>query len=371
MKRAVLFSFLLSSMLALVPARAQTAFEVVPFSSDRWKVEGEYKLEDYRNAQSLYLPQGGKALLPDAQFLNGIIEFDIAFSQERGFKGLRFRAQDDTNYEEFYFRSHQSGNPDAMQYTPVFNGVAAWQLYYGENHSTAYSYKDNEWMHIKLAVQGQQMEVFIDNMEVPVLYVYDLKMKAESGHLGLYSMGGVRFANFKYQPTDSYTFISKARGFPRLAAGTISNWEVSNAFAEEAIAQQPQLKQDFIDQLKWQKLESEFTGVTNLARVAQLAEGKNTVIAKVKITSDKKQLKKLEFGYSDVARVYCNHTILYEGQRVFRSRDYRYLGTIGYFDSIYLPLEKGENEIYMIVTENFGGWGIMARMEDSEGVALK
>ena len=29
-------------------------------------------------------------------------------------------------------RPHQVGNPDAIQYTPVFNGLSAWQLYHGD-----------------------------------------------------------------------------------------------------------------------------------------------------------------------------------------------------------------------------------------------
>jgi len=37
----------------------------------------------------------------------------------------------DAWFEHFYIRPHQSGNPDANQYTPVFNGVSAWQLYHG------------------------------------------------------------------------------------------------------------------------------------------------------------------------------------------------------------------------------------------------
>jgi hypothetical protein len=44
------------------------------------------------------------------------------------------------------------------------------------------------------------------------------------------------------------------------------------------------------------------------------------------------------------------------------SRDYRYLGTIGYFDNVTLPLEAGKNEICIAVSEAFGGWGIMGRV---------
>ena len=45
------------------------------------------------------------------------------------------------------------------------------------------------------------------------------------------------------------------------------------------------------------------------------------------------------------------------------SRDYRFLGTIGYFDAVYLQLKKGRNDLWIAVSENFGGWGIKAKLE--------
>ena len=59
-----------------------------------------------------------------------------------------------------------------------------------------------------------------------------------------------------------------------------------------------------------------------------------------------------------------------EAGNYYTSRDYRYLGTIGLFDEIYLDLHKGDNSILFAVTENFGGWGIIASMEDWQGLKL-
>jgi hypothetical protein len=36
-----------------------------------------------------------------------------------------------------------------------------------------------------------------------------------------------------------------------------------------------------------------------------------------------------------------------------------------------LPLKKGENELWLAVTENFGGWGIRARLENTEGIKFR
>ena len=92
---------------------------------------------------------------------------------------------------------------------------------------------------------------------------------------------------------------------------------------------------------------------------------------KITISSDTDQIKRLDFGFSDKAQAYVNGKLIYAGNNVFRSRDYRYLGTIGYFDSIYLDLKKGDNEIVFAVTEGFGGWGIKNKVENLDGITIK
>ena len=63
--------------------------------------------------------------------------------------------------------------------------------------------------------------------------------------------------------------------------------------------------------------------------------------------------------------VFVNGRRVYSGDNTYMSRDYRYLGTIGLFDSVVLPLQPGKNEICVAVTEAFGGWGIMGRIDDN------
>jgi hypothetical protein len=63
--------------------------------------------------------------------------------------------------------------------------------------------------------------------------------------------------------------------------------------------------------------------------------------------------------------------LIYGGSDVYTSRDYRFLGTIGLFDELYLPLKKGDNELWFAVTENFGGWGVKAMFDDLSGIRIK
>ncbi|HYG79310.1 MAG TPA: hypothetical protein VD861_02925, partial [Pyrinomonadaceae bacterium] len=114
----------------------------------------------------------------------------------------------------------------------------------------------------------------------------------------------------------------------------------------------------------------EENGAANLARLQGAAEGRDTVFARLVIQSDREQVKKIRFGFSDEVKVYFNDRLLYGGSDIYQSRDYRFLGTIGLYDELYLPLGRGENELWLAVTENFGGWGVTAQFEDMEGIKV-
>ena len=131
MKKLFLYSTL---ALCLLTCSTESYSQTIPFDSNRWEIIAkEGKVIDYLGRKSLVL-QSGYAIVKDSQFTDGVIEFDIALTGELGFMGAIWRVQDAGNFEEFYLRPHHSGNPDANQYQPVFNGLAAWQLYYGEGY---------------------------------------------------------------------------------------------------------------------------------------------------------------------------------------------------------------------------------------------
>ena len=97
----------------------------------------------------------------------------------------------------------------------------------------------------------------------------------------------------------------------------------------------------------------------------------NTIVTRLVIESDKEQVKTLDFGFSDFVLVFCNDKAVYMGKDPFMARDYRFLGTIGYYDRLFLPLKKGTNEVWFAVSENFGGWAIQAKFSDMQGITLK
>ncbi len=367
------------------------AQQPVPFSDKRWVIQAQGQLQEaYKGYNSLYL-QNGIAYLKDEKFLNGIIEFDVYQSLRASFPGLIFRVINPTNFEELYLRSHQSGNPDAYQYTPVFNNNSAWQLYHDPHdavndgflhwkqrgkimgYNTVVDYPFDRWLHVKLLVKGTQAELYVDNDPNPVAFIRELGMGENSGSLGVRSnVGAVWFANFSFQATDNVVFKTKDDNY-RITTppGTVSKWEISNSFREDRVKSMHQLDLKWLDQLKWKVTATEPTGLVNLSRFSAVSDSTNSMLVKLVVISDKDQIKKLDIGYSDRAKVYCNGNALYSGDASFRTRDYRYLGTIGYFDAVYLPLKKGENVLVVAVSETFGGWGLMAKWENIDGIRIK
>jgi hypothetical protein len=145
---------------------------------------------------------------------------------------------------------------------------------------------------------------------------------------------------------------------------------VSDVFKEEMITDMDEIPDSWLRQRKWTPLKAEPTGLINISRLHPVNDSVNTVLTRITINSDRDQVKKLDIGYSERLKLYCNGKALYSGNTGFRTRDYRYLGTIGYFDAVYLPLRKGENVIVVSLTETFGGWGIMGKIENRSGISI-
>ncbi len=86
-------------------------------------------------------------------------------------------------------------------------------------------------------------------------------------------------------------------------------------------------------------------------------------MARTIVQCDEPQRVQLAFGYSDIATIFLNGQPVFTGVSSYRSRDPSFLGMVGLHDMVYLPLEKGRNEICLMSAETFGGWGFMCRAD--------
>lgn len=366
MRIALLLSFCFCCFHAL---EAQTVY---PMDTAHWNITARgHILERYEGKDALYL-QGGMATLKNTQFLNGTIEFDLYLTERQSYPGVQFRAFDDRNAETFFVRPHLSGKEDANQAAPVINDIVAFQLYFGPSYSFSYSYSFDDWTHVKLVIHEDKAQVFLDYSETPHLCWY-LQHPPQAGEVSIgHGFAAQHYANFTIDPS-AHTLVDFKVTPPRKIPNLIPEWQLSDMFAENLLDDPAQLDQ-LIKDRKWGKSIQVEEGVAaNIAREIVLYDGSpgNTVFAKVNVHSDKAQLKHFEFGYSDRVVVILNGKPLYRGNNRWRSRDYRYLGTIGLFDGVYLDLKKGNNTLLLAVSEDFGGWLVTGKFPDGSGLTIK
>jgi hypothetical protein len=325
----------------------------VPFESDRWSVDGSLEPTEHLGRGCVRLD--GTATL-DVDLVDGTIEVDLAVGAERAFPGVFWRGRDAGNFESFFVRPHQVGNDDAVQYTPVSNGISSWQLYHGPGFWAPVAFPVGAWFRIRVAFAAMRAEVHVDGE--PSL-VAPLKRPVESGRVGVF--GGsppVHVAAFAY--SDDPGVVRESQPAPALD-GAIAAWEVSDPFPEG---------EHELSSRTWTRLDAEPGGLVDLSRVHGIRGARNTVFARATIRSDGPRTVPLELGFSDRVVVHVNGRPLYRGDDTYRSRDYRFLGSIGWYDTVYLPLDAGDSELVVAVSEDFGGWGVQARLPARDGLAL-
>jgi len=354
---------------ALVPlALAATARAQQPVDTSVWNISAaESRVEPYRGRSALLL-RDGAAWLRGSHFQNGTIEFDIAFSEVLGFPGIAFRAATHDNYELFYLRENLSGQPHATQYTPVLHGLYAWQIYAGPAWEATARWTFDRWMHVKLVVSGARAELYVDGDRVQV--IPRLRGPESAGEVGVVvTPGAARFANLVVRPEQAPGGGAPPAVQDSTPANIVRTWRVSTPFAESLVTRVADLAA-VPGPATWDTLEVEERGIANLARLAGNGSGRNTVVAAVTITSDRARTVPVRFGFSDRVRVYLNGRMLYAGNDGFGTHDPDFLGIVGLFDELALPLKRGPNELWFAVSETFGGWAITADLPDRHGIAV-
>jgi len=328
------------------------------------------RVEQYRGRSALVLEKG-IAWLDDAGFGDGAIEFDVAAPAVKGFHGVVFRAVDHRDYEHVYIRPHLSGHTDAVQYTPVFHGVSAWQICAGEGYAGAVTIDADRWVHVRLDVAGSKARLSVDGQEVDFP---GLQRPTAAGGIGLMSSAApARFANLVVTPfpaDDGNPLASMTVPSVPRPEGLIERWRVSTPFAASRLALPEPLSSTGWSDLRWDTMDATVRGIANLAILRERNRDADTVFAAVTLRAAKAGPATIRFGFSDSVVVYLNGRPIYRGDDTYASRDYRFLGTMGLWDGLILPLEKGDNELRFAVSEGFGGWGVTAQLVAGDGVTV-
>lgn len=375
------FSFLTVPLLALCAAPALAQEETAPDAPLSWS---GYDLINAGRAGQVSVDQvdGDEVLtvtrttvmLDGAEFSEGVIEFDLAFDEARGFGGLLWHAQDDGSQEYFYIRQHKSGEPDAGQYTPVRNGLTSWQIYTDRNGIGPFSYTHEGWNRFKMVVADDKADIYLNGSPHPILHVPDLAADNGTGGIGFRATGPngeIRIANLVMRPlVAGEAIVGRPAGDRTSPDGTIEVWSVSEKFAEAMIDGQDELPAALARLNSHGLLRVEPFGIADISRVAGPEQGGDTVLVSTRIVSDAARPVRLQFGYSDRLRLFLNGELVFDGSAGFRSRDFFFLGTIGFNDAVVMNLRQGENVLTAAVSETFGGWGFAGVIADREGLRI-
>jgi hypothetical protein len=346
----------------------------IPMTPDRWqtKENAEFlrQLGFYRGLMRL---NSGTAVLKGLTFADGTIEFDVN-TIGRGMPGIAFRQKDDDDFELLYLRPDPAcpAFQACIQYAPQTHGVLLWDLF--PQYQTRAPLRETGWNHIKMVVSGQRMNVFVNDVPSPTLQVGRLEGDAMSG--GLRLQGPATFANLVItpgavgglspQPVDDPTDGDR---------GLVRRWHLSPS-AMLALGKDAGYDDMPHGAPQWRTITAERNGLMNISREygRPLPDpGRAVAWLKTTITSDRKQAKKVDIGWTRDLWVFVNGKLVYADRNLFEVEGARKFPDARCSlenGSAMLPLEAGDNEIAVALANNFFGWGLMMRVADPEGIQL-
>lgn len=356
--------------IAVLTARAKAETINTEMVADNWEFapgKVEFIARDGAAAMHL-LPGGGPVVLKAARFANGTIEYDLQ-PDKPDFVLCYFRRQNNDANEIVYFRTWNAGNPLApgtLQYAPTIKGVNLWDML--EHYQTACMVRTNGWNHVKIIASGPQLRVFVNDMANPVLEVPQFEGEVAEG--GLAFQGSAYYANLKIRPGE-VEGLCPVKGIDptHTDARYLRHWAVSQP---QPLPPGRELTSGDIPKADatWEQVWAERRGLINLSRKFGKSDSRRVVWLKTKLCSATEQKRRVELGFSDEVWVFLNGRLAYVdknlyGQPIMKSPEGRCALENAAFD---LPLKAGENEVLVGLSNDFYGWGLVARFDDLKGL---
>lgn len=365
---------------ALGSGAAQAETRALDFKDPAWQLKGDARVETVDGRPALVLGSGF-AYRRDVQLGDGTIELEMRVTGDRSFAYVLFRMQTDQDYEELYFRPHKSRLPDAIQYGPVYQGLTNWKLYHGPGATGFAAFPARAWIHVRLVLRGEQAAVFVGDVREPQLVVPRLARGAAAGYLALRSFlppdekveaPPVAFRNVVVTPDVGHDFAGIKPPAPPVR-GIVTEWRLSPAFApgEGPVRSLPAA---LAPRAAWKPAAAEPDGLVVIGKQAPLPAAARDVAVAAGLTlhAARAGVRRLDLGFSDTASVFLNGQILYSGDFRYSQNFPRQEGLITLDQaSLYLPLREGDNDLVVVVRQVFGGWGVIGRIEDREGLAIR
>jgi len=355
----------------LVNAPSPTVIQV-PMTPEAWSFKpGKAEITEHKGVRALkILPNTEPVGLNNVLFDNGTIEFDVE-PQDPRFMGIYFRRKDAGESEYLYLRVvPATTNPlaaDAIQYAPYQKGVLIWDLL--PQFQGPARVKAGEWNHVKLIVSGQQMRVYVNDMDQPVLHVPRLEADVRSGGIafeGAALVSRVVIRAGAVEEVPSREGYDPTHNDPRY----LRRWQMTQPMPLP-VGQELQPSATPKPETSWSAIEAERQGLVNLTRLFGISEDRRVVWLKTRLTSKTAQKALLRLGFSDEVWVFVNGQPVFMDKNLYRIPTMRKApdGRISIENAtVPLPLKAGENELLIGLANNFFGWGLIARLDELAGI---
>lgn len=370
-RRVVSVLALIALLSGVALATAPQPQAQVPAALASWRVEqqaraGDMKIDRWRGRDALWLRNSTQAVHMGPAFIDGTIEFELLPMAEGDFFALTFRRESLSNHENVYFRLSRSGEFMALQYAPRMNGSSTWQLY--PEFTARTDWPRERWTHVRVEVRGSRLEIFVGDAKTPTLSVPRLRHSAEGTQVALWGRvndkpaeWAAAVAKFKVTPAPAATRVPPAA----VGDGYLADWQVAGPVTIDAAADTAGDPTPPAD-VTWVSVRAEESGLVNLnRRFAIQPNTRRTVFARTVVAAPRAGRARLDLGFSDDVVVWLNGEPLYRGANGWGSRYDQFVSFVdARFESVYLPLRQGDNELLLAVSDDQRfGWGFSARLQ--------
>jgi len=352
-------------LIGLVFFNSVAMSQVVPLKAENWQFKSG--AVEFESGVMKIVDGGGLVVLKGVDFSDGVIEFDL-LPEEKQFASMYFRWKDSLESEIFYFRTDRVGQPQAIQYAPVMGGVNCWNLF--DNYQTSAEWQPRMPIHTKLVVSGRQMRVYLNRVAQPALEVP--RLEGNVTHGAICFQGKATVSNLVVHP-GQVEGLSPAEGVDPVAYDPhyIRQWQVAEP---KLIPKNIDFSYAFLpdSQQVWKPVGVERRGLLNLTRLYPDKDFVRRVIfLKTTVHSDQARTCQMQLGFLNEVWVFLNGEWLYVDKNYFGTPIAKQRGRISILNStVTIPLRQGDNVLMIGVGGGFYGWGVMARIEDLEGITL-
>jgi hypothetical protein len=230
----------------------------------------------------------GLVLVPGLELADAGIEVEVC-APAPCYPGIAFRFRDLNAFELAYAVPAVSGQSDAIQYDPIFNGSNTWQLHTGPAYQKQAIVPTGEWFTLRIDVEGERAAIQIGDQ--PPLVVACLSHGTSAGRIGIWTYRPARFRNLRVTAPRSFEGLCGEK--PLAPDGAIDAWWLEGT---GTVACEP-------------------SGVLNLNRYKAAPDTEARLVRRFTLEGDTDL--EIAFGYSDEIALGLDGEVLFTGVHTF------------------------------------------------------